>query len=879
MNSSSTFSSGRRRLLQALGLGGLSLGQPLLLSGCLGGGGDDEDSPSSVWPEVTAARDYLAASGLVLPVALTRSRGAVSGAASLASGGSCTLTAGADASATQVVLDYGRVVGGVPQFEVLAFSGSPVVTLACSESLAHVDGGDTTLGFSIASEPARAIAYPVTATGVVRGRLLQGGQRYQTLSVSGSGSVTLRQVVIDAVLIEPVDTPADTGWFQCSSPVLNRIWSAGAYTVDLNRMAAGTQPSPWSLGADGATIGASNVACYQGGASWLQYQCAFDLTVNQGGASWLVRGSALTRLSFTLSSADDGTRPDTLWVRTGSIFIGGVRELATVTLPQALVPGVRHRVVTEVGDSQVSVALDGVVIATVALADVGFLPPGSVGFWNEPGHTALIARLDISDPSGQSLHASTLGAEVAAEVYRSFPVGPNPVAVLTDGAKRERQLFSLDLVAAAPPLYYSSGATACVANSLLMLSRYRTADGQWAGTLDPSVPFEPTHADSAPQMRWYSLSYSLYNLIALADYLRHTGDTALVTQLWPAVLAELDWLQGRTDASGLIVTDASNGLDWHPQFGGMATGVVAQFNVAWTRALADAAMLAEVMGDDSRAQALATQSRSVQAALQATLFNGDTGVFDLSDTQRGSVAQDANALAVLWGVASAEQVPALLSRLATALATPFGHRAFSSDTGWTGVISPLVSGFEVAALFEAGQATQAVALIEAGWSMMVGDGVHACGTTWESMTLEGVPAGPDISLAHGWSAGPTASLSRHVLGVRPVTPGYARWLAKPLPSGLDWAAGQVPTPHGPILLRWALQPTAALAWTLEVTVPAGTVATVALPLSVGSGRVRLDGATVTPSTRSADDSGLDAADWRYLGDLGPGRHVVDIDRT
>jgi alpha-L-rhamnosidase len=871
----------RRRLLQALGVGGVSLSQPFLLAGCLGGGGGDASGSTttagaSVWPSTPTTRSYLASAGLVSSTTVTRSSGSVSAASALLSGGNCTLTSTSGGSAAVVVLDYGRVVGGIPQWEVVSFTGSPVLTLAFSESLAYVDGGDTTLGFSIACEPLRAVEYPITATGVLRGRLLQGGQRYQTLSVSGTGSVTLRAVALDAVLVNAIDNVSDTGWFQCSHDVLNRIWEAGAYTVDLNRVAAGGQPSPWILGSTGATIGPCNPALYQGGASWMVYDMAFDATVTTGGVSWLVRGSALTRLSFTLSASDDATRPNTLWVRWGSIFVGGVVPIATIPLAQPITPGTSYHVLTQVGADTIDVSIDGVPVASVAISGLPFLPPGSIGFWNEATHTALLGTVVVTDGGGQTLYQTGLTSAEQTQVYLDFPVGPNPLTVLTDGAKRERELFSLDMMVAGPALCYTSGDTQVLANGLTLMSRYRTSAGQWAGSLVPSVHENPVFADTSPQMRWYSLSYSLYNIIALADYVRYSGDTALLGSLWVAVQAELSYLQAQTNSDGLIVTDSSNGLDWHPQFGGMATGVVAQYNVAWVRALADAAMLAGLHGASNLNATLAAQSQTVRAALQATLFNTTTGVFDYSDSIRGTVTQDANSLAVSWGIAASDRVSGILNTLASELTNTYGHRAFSSNTGWTGVVSPLASGFEVEALFDAGRATEALALIESGWSMMVGDGEHACGTTWESMTLSGAPSGPDISLAHAWSAGPTTSLSRHVLGVRPTAPGFTRWLAKPQSGTLTWAAGAVPTPHGPIALRWASNPSSSRTWTVELTVPSGTVATLALPLSAGLGNVTLNGQAISTSASSTDDTGLDASAWRYLENLPAGNHVVSV---
>jgi hypothetical protein len=53
-----------------------------------------------------------------------------------------------------------------------------------------------------------------------------------------------------------------------------------------------------------------------------------------------------------------------------------------------------------------------------------------------------------------------------------------------------------------------------------------------------------------------------------------------------------------------------------------------------------------------------------------------------------------------------------------------------------------------------------------------------------------------VSLAHGWSSGPTAWLSENVLGVTPASPGYDAVEINPHLCGLAWARGTVPTPHG-----------------------------------------------------------------------------------
>ena len=61
------------------------------------------------------------------------------------------------------------------------------------------------------------------------------------------------------------------------------------------------------------------------------------------------------------------------------------------------------------------------------------------------------------------------------------------------------------------------------------------------------------------------------------------------------------------------------------------------------------------------------------------------------------------------------------------------------------------------------------------------------------------------SLCHGWSCGPTAFLSRNILGIEIVEPGYKRIRVKPDLGGLSYAEGSIPTPLGVIYVRHDLK--------------------------------------------------------------------------
>ena len=100
------------------------------------------------------------------------------------------------------------------------------------------------------------------------------------------------------------------------------------------------------------------------------------------------------------------------------------------------------------------------------------------------------------------------------------------------------------------------------------------------------------------------------------------------------------------------------------------------------------------------------------------------------------------------------------------------------------------------------------------------------------------------SLAHGWATSPLTALSEHVLGAGPVEPGYAESRLTPHLGDLLWAEGAVPTPSGPIELRWR-QNDARTLLIGEVTAPAGTRGTIVLRVGE-TATVYFDGQRVEP---------------------------------
>ena len=103
------------------------------------------------------------------------------------------------------------------------------------------------------------------------------------------------------------------------------------------------------------------------------------------------------------------------------------------------------------------------------------------------------------------------------------------------------------------------------------------------------------------------------------------------------------------------------------------------------------------------------------------------------------------------------------------------------------------------ALFIAGCDREAIAFMtadgERSWLGMIKQG--------STMTLEAwnMEAKPNLDWNHAWGTAPLNVISRYLLGVRPLEPGFARMEVRPQVGSLKYVRGVVPTVRGPVLVE------------------------------------------------------------------------------
>jgi len=194
------------------------------------------------------------------PVAVQRIYGGVSSPDQILSGGTTTIKG----VGSYIVLDFGKEVGGITSLQFGAVSDSAQsVFLAFSESVLYT-GPQSDL--SVGGHPDGSLSANVTANGTysVPPEKLRGGFRYLTVGLQTSGSVELTGVTI---YFTPAPTLSDLrayrGSFRSNDDLLNRVWYAGAYTVQMDTIdplqgkAWPATPSSWlnnAVSGSGATI-------------------------------------------------------------------------------------------------------------------------------------------------------------------------------------------------------------------------------------------------------------------------------------------------------------------------------------------------------------------------------------------------------------------------------------------------------------------------------------------------------------------------------------------------------------------------------------------------------------------------------------------------
>ncbi|KAH9824577.1 glycoside hydrolase family 78 protein, partial [Teratosphaeria destructans] len=330
----------------------------------------------------------------------------------------------------------------------------------------------------------------------------------------------------------------------------------------------------------------------------------------------------------------------------------------------------------------------------------------------------------------------------------------NGSTVIVDGAKRDRAVWPGDMGIAVPSTFYSLGPDLdSVRNALQAIYDYQNADGSF-----PEA--------GPPLLQQSSDTYHCWTMIGTYNYVLYTNDTAFLTQNWARYGRAMEYIYGKV-LQPLGLLNVTGLRDWARQGTG---GNSSEPNMILYRTLVTGASLAEWTGAASLATTYTTRAAALKTNIFAHLYDASYGAY-ADNTSTTLHPQDANSLALLYGLYPDATVASSISSRLTHNWTPLGAEAPELPHN----ISPFISSFEVQGHLALGETARALDLIRRSWGWYL---AHPNGTG--STVIEGYLTNGSfgyrnyrgyfydpsyVSHAHGWSSGPTSALTNYVLGL------------------------------------------------------------------------------------------------------------------
>lgn len=401
-------------------------------------------------------------------------------------------------------------------------------------------------------------------------------------------------------------------------------------------------------------------------------------------------------------------------------------------------------------------------------------------------------------------------------------LGPGDT-IIVDGAKRDRAVWPGDMGIAVPSSFVSIGDLDSVKNALQVMYDYQNPDGSF-----PEA--------GPPLLQQNSDTYHMWTMIGTYNYMLYTNDAAFVLQNWPEYLRAMEYIYSKVDDSGLLnQTGTRDWARWQTGFNNT------EANVILYHTLTTGAKIATWLEDDTGlADTWMYRAAALQAAINSHCFDSEYGAFRDNATMTTLYPQDANSMAVFFGVVNASSSTA--SSISTRL-----------TDNWSAIgavapelpenISPFISSFEIQAHLTIGETNRALELIRRSWGWYANHRNGTGSTVIEGYRVNGTFGyrqergyGYDpsyVSHAHGWSSGPTSSLTEYVAGLSVTAPAGRAWTLKPQFGDLKWVEAGFMTGLGKYEARWEKS---AGGYGVTLQTPNRTTGIVSLPVMAGDGK-------------------------------------------
>lgn len=720
----------------------------------------------------------------------------------------------------------------------------------------------------------RAETFNVTEASRLVAPLVQGGQRWQSITLLTAGSIAFDSVGFEST-VDPTAVTDLPGAFDSSDETFNEVWKLGAVAASTACVEEGSQGAVWEVDSDkGVLVRSTKPSLTLQAIDFADYTLEFDANIARGGVWWSVASTERTQAIQLMLVGDlpeeitfvntnrTFLQPNTVLLGYGFDFLNQslVRSylLDYFAVPFTVNEGTWYNLSTALTQSgYLSLSVNQQQIFNVSLPSyyVGgtINTNGTFGFGGWQDQAAYIRNVAVTDTAtGAAMYSNSM---TSPDVLVEYGTQANVGSVCVDGPKRDRMIWLGDFYHTARIIATSTSRNDLSRGTLQFLVDTQIEDGELS--IAPPLGYNPANTFNTPGDL---VDYQFLGLASLHSYVQHSNDLAFVADTWPRWQKAVSFLLSTiSPADGLVhVPVAFLG----PPEGGSAVSCLA------VQALRGLAQIAQALNDTTSQQTWSSAADSLAAAINAQLWDDDQGVYILSTADTTNFSVSSTAFCITSRVADANRTERSLAAAESHLKLYPGYRDSTAANATSAQISPNTNGFLLDALLTAAEAasaandtakaggfvTSAGALVRSLWGAMLGNNASATtatatGASWEYVSQAGDPGlGLFTSLAHPWGGAATYVLTERVLGLRPSADGvdgfgYGAWVVDVSAGvllGLARASGTVVSAFGDLQASWVVQEgEGGDVLRCVVTAPAGTVG-----VFVYMGRsIRLEGNT------------------------------------
>lgn len=293
--------------------------------------------------------------------------------------------------------------------------------------------------------------------------------------------------------------------------------------------------------------------------------------------------------------------------------------------------------------------------------------------------------------------------------------------------------------------------------------------------------------------------YSIWWLLIQARWYEYSGDLAYLTSCKPYLTGLVKQLCDNVAPDGRETLEGGRFLDWPSKADTAAVNT--GLHALMIMAMKEGSSLCRTIGENE----LAANCDACLERLESRSTEISSSFFAAGVDMTRPGRKQAVALMKLAGmIDSAKAADALMTGRSKGFSTFYGY-------------------FMLEALAESGEYADAMALISEFWGGMIDLGATSFWEDFDISWIENagrideIPSEDKVdvhrnyggycyksyrhSLCHGWASGPTAWLSRHVLGLSPASCGQKTVSVDPHLGNLEWAEGTYPTPFGTVRIK------------------------------------------------------------------------------